>query len=71
LIRSALVGASSLAFSPAAAEPLFDSEKIARLERQTELLQKQLEALQGEIAQPKKKAAKVEAVQAEVAPRGA
>jgi hypothetical protein len=63
LVGSALVGACSLAFSPAAAEPLSDSEKIERLERQTGLLQKQLKALQAEIAQTKKKAAKAEAVQ--------
>jgi Tfp pilus assembly protein PilN len=63
LMGSALVGACSLAFSPAVAEPLSDSEKIERLERQTGLLQKQLKALQAEIAQTKKKAAKVEAVQ--------
>src|SRR6201997_3178132 len=41
-VGSALVGACSLAFSPAAAEPLSDSEKIERLERLTDLLQKQL-----------------------------
>jgi hypothetical protein len=46
---------------------LSDSEKIERLERQTELLQKQLKVLQSEIAATKKKAAKVEAVQAEIA----
>jgi hypothetical protein len=63
LIGSALLGACSLAFSPAAAEPLSDSEKIGRLERQTELLQRQLKVLQAEIADTKKKAAKVEAVQ--------
>jgi hypothetical protein len=64
LTGGALVGACFLAFSPAAAEPLSDSEKIERLERQTELLQKQLKALQSEIATTKKRAAKVEAVQA-------
>ena len=42
LMGSALVGACLLAFSPAAAEPLSDAEKIERLERQAELLQKQL-----------------------------
>src|ERR1700733_512629 len=42
LMDSALVGACLLAFSPAAAEPLSDAEKIERLERQAELLQKQL-----------------------------
>jgi hypothetical protein len=35
---SALVGACSLAFSPAAAEPLSDPEKIECLGRQTEFL---------------------------------
>ena len=47
--RQSLMGGAcvcSLAFSPAAAEqPLSDSEEIERLERQTELLQKQLKAL--------------------------
>jgi hypothetical protein len=38
LMGSALVGACSLAFSPGAAEPLSDSEKIERLERQTKFL---------------------------------
>jgi hypothetical protein len=42
LMGSALVGACSLAFSPAVAEPLSDSEKIERLERQTELLREQM-----------------------------
>src|SRR5713226_9492634 len=68
---SALVGASLLALEPAAAQSLSDSEKIERLQRQTEQLQKQLKALQEEIAQTKKKAEKVEAAQAkEVAPDG-
>jgi hypothetical protein len=60
---AALAAACFLAFSPAAAEPLSDSEKIERLERQTELLQRQLKALKAEIAQTKKNAAKSEAVQ--------
>jgi hypothetical protein len=38
LMGSALVGACSLGFSPAAAEPLSASEKIERLGRQTEFL---------------------------------
>ena len=80
----ALLAACFLALSPAAAQPLPDSEKIERLERETELLQRQLKqqaelvrrqlkqqtevqtqlkALQAEIAQTKKMAAKVEAVQ--------
>jgi hypothetical protein len=41
-VGSALIGACSLAFSPAVAEPLSDSEKIERLERQTELLREQM-----------------------------
>lgn len=40
-----------------------DSEKIERLERQTELLQKELKAIRAEIAETKKKAPKVEATQ--------
>ena len=60
LMGSALVGTCCLAFSPAVAEPLSDSEKIERLERQTELLQKQLRALQSEIATTKKKSEKKE-----------
>jgi hypothetical protein len=60
---SALITVCLLAFRPAAAQTLPDSEKIERLERQAELLQAQLNALQDEIAHMKKKAAKVEAVQ--------
>jgi hypothetical protein len=41
-----------------------DSEKIERLERQTELLQKQLRELQGELARTRQKTEKVEARQA-------
>jgi len=47
LMVGALLGACFLAFSPAAAEPLSDSEKIMRLERQTELLQKELKTIRG------------------------
>jgi hypothetical protein len=43
-------GVCSLAFGPAAAVPSSDSEKIERLERQIELLQKQLKALKTEMA---------------------
>src|ERR1700727_1967575 len=67
LMGSAIVGACSLAFSPALAEPLSDSEKIERLERQTELLQKQMgrqndliTALKQEVARTKKKPEKKE-----------
>jgi hypothetical protein len=56
---SALVGVCSLAFSAAAAEPLSDSEKIARLERQTELLQSQLKALAGRDRADEKEGRKV------------
>ena len=71
LMCSALVGASLLALEPAAAQSLSDSEKIERLQRQTEQLQKQLKALQEEIALTKKKTEKVEAAQAkEAAPAG-
>src|SRR6266851_5130034 len=71
LMCSALVGASLLALEPAAAQSLSDSEKIERLQRQTEQLQKQLKALQEEIAQTKKKTEKVEAAQAkEAVPAG-
>src|SRR3984957_11738611 len=62
LMGSALVGACCVAFSPAAAEPLSDSEKIERLERQTELLREQMSrqndlitALKHEVAVTKKK----------------
>jgi hypothetical protein len=71
LMCSALAGASLLALDPAAAQSLSDSEKIERLQRQTEQLQKQLKALQEEIALTKKKTEKVEAAQAkEAAPAG-
>ena len=52
-----------LTLSPAMAQQP-DSEKIERLEPQTELLQKQLKALQQELKETKKKTEKVEAVQA-------
>ena len=61
LMGSALVGACCVAFSPAAAEPLSDSEKIERLERQTELMREQMSrqndlitTLQKEVARTKK-----------------
>ncbi len=61
LMCGALVGASFLALDPAAAQSVSDSEKIERLQRATEQLQKQLKTLQDEIAQTKKKTEKVEA----------
>ena len=67
LMGSALVGASSLLFSPAVVEPL--SEKIERLERQTELLQKQLQELQSEITQTKQTKKKSEKKETELAKR--
>src|ERR1700741_270925 len=64
---SALVGVCFLAFSPAVAEPLSDSEKIERLERQTELMREQMNrqndlimTLQQEVARTKKKSEKRE-----------
>jgi hypothetical protein len=48
----------------AEAQSLSSSEKIERLERQTELLQQQLKALKQELAQTRRKTDKVEAVQA-------
>src|ERR1700759_568526 len=48
----------------AVAQSTSDAEKIERLERQTELLQKQLKELQSEIASTRKKTGKVEAAQA-------
>src|ERR1700719_358156 len=64
LMYGFLVGASFLAIEPVAAQSPSDSEKIERLQRQTEQLQKQLKALQEEIALTKKKTEKVEAAQA-------
>src|ERR1700726_900435 len=48
----------------AEAQSLSSSEKMERLERQTELLQQQLKALKEELAQTRRKTDKVEAVQA-------
>src|SRR5215831_8395610 len=53
---------SLLVLEPALAQS--DSQKIEQLQRQTELLEKQLKALKDEIAQTRKKAEKVESVQA-------
>jgi septal ring factor EnvC (AmiA/AmiB activator) len=69
LTGGVFIAACFLALSPAAAQALSDSEKIERLERQTELLQRQLKALQAEIAETKKKAPKREAAQPEPAAR--
>ncbi len=55
----------------ATAQTLTEAEKIARLEQETELLQRQLKMLQGEIAKTKKKADKVEAAQAAAPPPAA
>ena len=54
---------SLLALEPALAQ-MSDTQKIEQLQRQTELLEKQLRALQAEIAQTKKKTEKVEPAQA-------
>jgi hypothetical protein len=56
---TALLGAWLLV--PATAGAQSASEKIERLERQTELLQQQLKALQAELAQTRKKTERVEA----------
>ena len=56
--------ASLLALNSALAQPLSDSEKIDRLQRQTELLEQQIKALKSEIAQTRKKTERVETVQA-------
>ena len=61
---TALLGAWILAPQAATAQSLSKSEKIERLERQTELLQKQLKALQDELAHTRKRTDKVEAAQA-------
>jgi hypothetical protein len=47
----------------AAAQAASDSDKIEQLQRQTELLQKQLKALQDELARTRKRTDKVEAAQ--------
>jgi hypothetical protein len=47
--------------SPAAAQAQSDAEKMERLERQVDLLQKQLKAVQGEIKATKKKTEKAQA----------
>jgi hypothetical protein len=55
------VGASwLLTISPTAAQPQSDAEKMERLERQVDLLQKQLKAVKDEIRATKKKTGKAE-----------
>lgn len=56
--------ASLLALNSSLAQPMSDSEKIDRLQRQTELLEQQIKALKAEIAQTRKKTERVETVQA-------
>ena len=56
--------ASLLALNSALAQPMTNSEKIDRLQRQTELLEQQIKALKAEIAQTRKKTERVESVQA-------
>lgn len=63
MIGGALVGAS-LAVPVAAFAQTSDADKIARLEQETQALQRQLKQLQNEIIKTKKKADKVEAAQA-------
>jgi hypothetical protein len=57
----ALVGVSLVLPHTAQAESMSDSEKIQLLERQTELLQKQLKEIKDEIARSRKKTEQVEA----------
>ena len=54
---------SLLALEPALVQ-MSDTQKIEQLQRQTELLEKQLRALKEEIAQTRKKTEKVEPAQA-------
>jgi hypothetical protein len=64
---TALLGAWLLVPAVATAQAS-DTDKIQRLERQTELLQQQLRELKEEIAQTRRKTNKVEAAQASAAP---
>jgi len=64
IASTALLSAWMLAPQTAAAQSVSEAEKIDRLERQTELLQKQLKALQDELAHTRKRTEKVEAAQA-------
>jgi hypothetical protein len=67
MASTALLGAWLLVPAVAAAQAS-DTDKIQRLERQTELLQQQLRELKEEIAQTRRKANKVEAAQAAAPP---
>jgi hypothetical protein len=60
----AIVAGWLLTPGPAAAQPQSDAEKMERLERQVELLQKQLKAVQDEIKLSKKRAEKAAVEQA-------
>lgn len=64
MTSTALLAAWMLVPDVVAAQSMSDAEKIERLEHQTELLQKQLKALQNEIASTRKKTEKVESAQA-------
>jgi hypothetical protein len=61
LACSALVGVSLLVPQIAEAQSMSDSDKIQLLERQTELLQKQLKEIKDEIARSRKKSEQIEA----------
>jgi hypothetical protein len=61
LACSALVGVSLLVPHIAEAQSMSDSEKIQLLERQTELLQKQLKEIKDEIARSRRKSEQIEA----------
>ena len=64
LLDWVIVAGWLLSPSPAAAQPQSDTEKMERLERQVELLQKQLKAIQDEIKVSKKRAEKAAVEQA-------
>ncbi len=68
MLLSALLVMSAMATDHAVAQTMSDSEKIARLERETEVLQQQLKLLKEEMAKTKKKAEKAEAAQAAATP---
>ncbi len=64
VVLGAALGVLLSAPIAAAAQTLSDADKIAELERQTKQLQRHLKQLQGEIAETRQKAEKVEAAQA-------
>ncbi len=64
MLWGATAGALLLAPMAAAAQTQTDADKIAKLEQETQLLQRQLKQLQTEIAKTRQKAEKVEAAQA-------